>query len=283
MRIDQFFVKVCALEVPPPGVELKTVTKAVPVADMSAAVIAAVNWVEETNVVVRFDPFQRTLEPATKLLPLTVSVNASPPAFAVAGIRLVVVGTRLLIVKVRELEVPPPGAGLNTVTEAVPATAMSAAVMVAVNRVEETKVVVRFVPFHRTIEPATKLLPLTVRTKSVPPAVVDVGLKLEFVGTGLFIVRVSALEVPPPGAGVNTVTWTVPAAVMSAADIDVVNRVVETYVVIRSAPFHRITEPLMKLLPLTVRVNAAPPAVRVDGLMLVVIGMGLLTALIVKA
>lgn len=236
--MDQFFVKVCALEVPPPGVELNTVTEAVPVAAMSAAVIAAVNWVEETNVVVRFDPFQRTLEPATKLLPLTVSVNAGPPAFAVAGLRLVVVGTGLLIVNVRELEVPPPGAGLNTVTEAVPAMAMSAAVIAAVNRVEETKVVVRSAPFHRITDPATKLLPLTVRTKSVPPAVVDVGLKLEFVGTGLLIVRVRALEVPPPGAGVDTVTGIVPVTAISAAVIAAVNRVAETYVVVRAVPFH---------------------------------------------
>ena len=43
-----------------------------------------------------------------------------------------------MIVKVRALEVPPPGVGLNTVTEAVPAVAISAAVIAAVNRVEDT-------------------------------------------------------------------------------------------------------------------------------------------------
>ncbi len=59
---------------------------------MSAARIAAVNWIEETNVVVRSDPFQRTTEPVTKLLPLTVRVKAVPPALAVAGFRLVMVG-----------------------------------------------------------------------------------------------------------------------------------------------------------------------------------------------
>ncbi len=59
---------------------------------MSEAGIAAVNWVEETNVVVRSDPFQRTTEPVTKLLPLTVRVKAVPPALAVAGLRLVMVG-----------------------------------------------------------------------------------------------------------------------------------------------------------------------------------------------
>jgi hypothetical protein len=67
---------------------------------MSAAVIAAVNWVEEIYVVVRFEPFHCTTELDTKPVPLTVSVNAAPPATAVLGLRLVVVGTGLVIVKV---------------------------------------------------------------------------------------------------------------------------------------------------------------------------------------
>jgi hypothetical protein len=61
---------------------------------------------------------------------------------------------------------------------------------------------------------------------------------LVIVGTGLLIVKVWALEVPPPGAGVNTVTWAVPANAMSKAEIAAVNRVEETYVVVRFAPFH---------------------------------------------
>jgi hypothetical protein len=44
----QFVVKVRAVEVPPPGVGLNTVTAAVPAAAMSAAVIVAVNWVALT-------------------------------------------------------------------------------------------------------------------------------------------------------------------------------------------------------------------------------------------
>jgi hypothetical protein len=70
------------------------------------------------------------------LVPLTVRVKAEPPAVAEEGLRLVVVGTGLLgllIVKVWALEVPPPGEGVNTVTPAVPATAMSAALMEAVS------------------------------------------------------------------------------------------------------------------------------------------------------
>ena len=90
---------------------------------------------------VRFDPFQRTTEPVIKFVPLTVSVNPDPPAVAEVGLKLVVVGTGLsglLIVKVWALEVAPPGAGLNTVTWAVPAVAMSAALIAAVNCVAPT-------------------------------------------------------------------------------------------------------------------------------------------------
>ena len=87
------------MEAPPPGAELNTVTEAVPVVAMSAADIAAVTWVEDTYVVVRLDPFQRTVELATKPLPLTVSVKAVPPAVPDAGLMLVVVGAGLLIVK----------------------------------------------------------------------------------------------------------------------------------------------------------------------------------------
>ena len=83
-------VKVRALDTAPPG--FCTVTEALPAAAISAAVIAAVNCVALTNVVVRFAPFQRTTEPLTKLLPFTVSVGAGPPAAALLGEREVNVG-----------------------------------------------------------------------------------------------------------------------------------------------------------------------------------------------
>jgi hypothetical protein len=149
---------------------------------------------------------------------------------------------------------------VTTVTWAVPAAAMSAAGIAALKRVEEAKVVVRFAPFHCTTESATKPLPLTVSVNAAPPAVRDVGLKLEIVDNGgSLIVKVRALEVPPPGAGLTTVTWAVPAAAMSAAGIAAVNRVEETYVVVRFAPFHWTTELELKPLPLAVSVNAALP------------------------
>ena len=102
-------VKVWALEVPPPGAGLKTITEAVPTAAISAALMAAVTCVTDTNVVVRSEPFQRTTELVTKPLPSTVNVKAEPPAMAVAGLRPVVVGTGLLMVyciSTVEVEVP---------------------------------------------------------------------------------------------------------------------------------------------------------------------------------
>jgi hypothetical protein len=227
-------VKVWAFEVPPPGVGLNTVTVAVPADAMSAAVIAAVSWVAETYVVVRFEPFHWTTEPLMKLLPFTVSVKAGPPAVAEAGLRPVVVGTGLLaalIVKVWAFEVPPPGVGLNTVTVAVPAVTISEASIAAVSWVAETYVVVRFEPFHWTTEPLMKLLPFTVSVKAGPPAVAEAGLRPVVVGTGLLaalIVKVWAFEVPPPGAGLNTVTVAVPAVTMSEAVIAAVSWVEET-------------------------------------------------------
>jgi hypothetical protein len=56
------------LEVPP-GAELVTVTAIVPVEAMLAAGMAAVNWVELTNVVAGADPPKLTVEAATKFVP----------------------------------------------------------------------------------------------------------------------------------------------------------------------------------------------------------------------
>ena len=67
---------VCAFDSPPPGAGLKTVIGKLPAVVTSPAGIAAVSWVELTNVVVRFKPSNRTTEPEMKLVPFTVSVNA---------------------------------------------------------------------------------------------------------------------------------------------------------------------------------------------------------------
>ena len=98
---------------------------------------------------------------------------------------LVITGV-LAIVKVIAFDVPPHG--VTTVIDAVPAVAMRAAGTVAVTCVAETKVVASAVPLHLTVEPDTKLVPLTVSVNCGPPAAVQVGLSELMVGTALIVI-----------------------------------------------------------------------------------------------
>ena len=56
-----------------------------------------------------------------------------------------------------------------------------------------TKVVLRFDPFHLTTELETKLVPLTVNVKAIPPANTVFGLMLVSVGTEAETTRVKDL------------------------------------------------------------------------------------------
>lgn len=91
-----------------------TVTEAVPPAAISAAVMRAVNWVLFTKVVVRIEPFQRTVDEDMKFDPLTVSVKVPPPAPALEGEREVRLGTGLLVTGVLPPPPPPPQAVTKT-------------------------------------------------------------------------------------------------------------------------------------------------------------------------
>ena len=190
-------VNVCAFDVPPPGAGFTTVIEAVSGVAIRAVVTVAVTCVEEPNVVASVVPFHLTVEVETKFVPVTVNVNCPPPAVAQVGLIELVVGIGLLIVNVCGFDVPPPGAGFTTVTDAVPAFATRAAVTVAVSCVEETNVVVKAAPFQRTDELATKLVPFTVRVNCGDPARHELGLIELVVGTGLPIVNVSG-PVPVP-------------------------------------------------------------------------------------
>ena len=111
----------------------------------------AVRRVLLTKVVARAEPFQRTPEAATKLVPFTVSVKLGVSTVTLAGLSDVMVGTGLLTVMFR-LAVPPPGVGLNTLTAKVPDRAMSAAVIAAASWVALRKVVGRSPPAQRTTD-----------------------------------------------------------------------------------------------------------------------------------
>jgi hypothetical protein len=84
------------------------------------------------------------------------------------------------------LDRPPPGPGLNALTEAVLGRTMSLAEMEAVSCVLLTKDVGRTDPFHCTTEPGTKFEPFTVNVNAGPPSSALLGDRGEFkLGTGL--------------------------------------------------------------------------------------------------
>ena len=115
------------------------------------------------------------------------------------------------IVNVFKFDVPPHG--VTTVTEAVPAVAMSAAGTVAVSCVEETNVVVREVPPQRTVEVETKFVPVTVNVKPALPAVTQLGLIEVVVGSRLLMVITSVFVPVPLELVALMVTLYVPAVV----------------------------------------------------------------------
>ena len=164
-------------------------TFTVPAVTMSEADIAAVICVLLTKVVALLAPLRFTVAPFTKPTPLTVSVNAAEPATALEGESDPIVGTALSIVKETAFDIPP-GAGFVTVTVAVPAVAISAAVIAAVNCVALTKVVVLAAPLNFTTDVDTKPVPLTVRVKAAPPALALVGEREVVVGAGLLMAKV---------------------------------------------------------------------------------------------
>src|SRR6266567_3861619 len=107
-----------------------------------------------------------------------------------------------LMVKAALPEVPPPG--LDTVTWAVPAVAMSPGPMPVVTCVALTYVVGRLAPFQFTTDPLTNPLPFTVRRKPQLPAVAEAGSSEVIDGVGLpvaFMVKAALPAPPPPGLG----------------------------------------------------------------------------------
>jgi hypothetical protein len=71
---------------------LITVTASMPVEAMAAAGMATVNCMELTNVVVGAAPPKLAIDAATKFVPVIVSVKAAPPAAALFGEIVVIVG-----------------------------------------------------------------------------------------------------------------------------------------------------------------------------------------------
>src|SRR4029077_19816059 len=144
--VGLLIVKAWALDVPPPP-GLVTVTFTVPAAAISAAGMVAKIWVLVTDVgvIAGFAP-KFTVAPVTKPVPVRVNGKAAPPAVAAFGAIEARLREAPLIVKGKLPDVPPPGAGFVTTTLAVPAVAISAAVIAAVSWVALISVVVLIAP-----------------------------------------------------------------------------------------------------------------------------------------
>jgi hypothetical protein len=89
-------VNVIPVDVPPQG--FTTVIEVVPAVAIREAGTVAVSCVEETNVVASAVTFHLTVEPDTKLVPFTVSVNCGPPAVAQVGLSELMVGAALIVI-----------------------------------------------------------------------------------------------------------------------------------------------------------------------------------------
>jgi hypothetical protein len=89
------------------------------------------------------------------------------------------------------------------------------------------------------------------------------------------MVKLIALEVPPPGAGLVTVAAGVPVEAMLAAGMAAVNCVELTKVVAGVDPPKLTVEAATKFAPLIVSVKAAPPATVLVGEIVVIVGVGL--------
>ena len=147
--------------------------------------------------------------------------------------------------------------------------AIFAAGTIAVTCVEETNVVVSAAPFQFTVEVESKFVPLTVNVNCESPDEAQVGLRELMAGTAV-IVNVTAPEVAPHPA---TVIEAVPGVAMSEAGTVTVSWVEETNVVVSGLPFQFTVVSDTKLVPFTVNVNCAPPAVAQVGLSELIVGV----------
>jgi hypothetical protein len=222
----------------------------------------AVNLLLLTSVVASWVPFQRTTAPDWNPLPFTVSVNAGPPAVAVVGAILPIVGP-LAIVKLTAFVVSVLD---STVTWAVPGAAIRFANTGAVTWVSLITLVASAAPFHCTAVPVVNPVPFTVSVKAGPPAVALLGLSELIVGVTLKFTR---LEITPPEA---TVIWAVPANRSRFGVAAAVSWFAFTTVVASGVPFHCTVAPEAKSLPFTVSVKAGPPAAALVGLTLLIVG-----------
>ena len=117
--------------------------------------------------------------------------------------------------------------------------------------------------------------PLASDTVTRLPTTTDVELSVSVGGGSMK--NVSTDDVPPPGSGVNTLTWAVPIEPRSLAGIVAFRLVLLTTVVGLASPFHRTTENASKPVPVTMSDRVPSPARARSGESAVISGAGFVT------
>jgi hypothetical protein len=109
----------------------------------------------------------------------------------------------------------------------------------------------------------------------------ELGKRTWIVGTGFapldppaVMVKFTELEVLPRGAGLVTVTATMPVDAIASAGMAAVNCVELTNVVVNATPPRLTIEAAMKFVPVIVSVKAVPPATVLFGEIAVIVGAG---------
>ena len=258
-------VRVTAFDCGPP--EPPIVTCAVPGCAIRLAGTDTVSCVALTKVVGRGILF--TKANATNPFSLTVSVKSGPPTVTLEGEMLVITGAGATV-KNSGLDGALPG--FVTVTDSPPTCRIRFAGTAAVSCVLLTNVVVSDAVPRETVAPDTKLAPITVRVKDPLPAVTIDGKMLVMVAVGAVVVRLTALEAAPPGFA--AVIFAVPGCAMRLAGTTATSWVVLTKFVVNAVLLNDTVAPARKFVPVTVKSSAGPPAITVDGEMLVMVGVG---------
>ena len=169
------------------------------------------------------------------------------------------------------------GAGLLTVNDPVPWLCKSDALRATCNPVVLTTVVGRAAPFHSTTEFDSNPVPVIVIVAALPGATYRGEIDV-MTGAGLFTGNATAVELPPPGAGLCTEIWLAELPVRSAAGTVAFTSVALTKVLASVTPFHAITEVETNPDPVTSTKVSVDPASTLVGSILAIVGTGLFTA-----
>ena len=210
-------LKFAAADVPPEVLFTTVIGRVATAVSIDAGTVVAME-VPEVNVVVSSVVPSTATQDVVKPEPkIRTEVSGEFTYTELGFIEPIAGGAPALTLNDIAVETPPPGVGFVTVTCAVEMAAISAPVMLAVNLLDDVKVVVLSDPFQRTTEAGTNPLPFTVKVNAWPPTIALSGDRDAMAGTPYWMFSGTVPEVPPPGVGVVTEMLETPVDVRSAA------------------------------------------------------------------